>query len=90
MFRILIPGGRVVIVPEGRLEGEGFLRRLISWLFIITGQRFDLEKDGGASELWPRIQNRFLEEGFKVAIERVHLEDSSATIVILDKPFTNN
>ncbi len=39
IHRVLIPGGRLVIVPNGMLTGGGLIKRLIEWLYQITGQR---------------------------------------------------
>lgn len=37
--RVLIRGGRLVIVPSGVLTGSGVWVRLLEWLYHITGQR---------------------------------------------------
>ena len=39
LWRVLKENGRVVIVPEGHLTGDGTIHRLIDWLFAVTGQR---------------------------------------------------
>jgi ubiquinone/menaquinone biosynthesis C-methylase UbiE len=37
--RVLKPGGRLVVVPNGRLEMTNVLARFLEWLYTVTGQR---------------------------------------------------
>lgn len=84
--RILVPGGRIVIVPEARLTGDGLLRRFIGWLFAITGQRTEPANDGWLAQLWVEAERRFRDIGLEATIEKVELEDSEAMVVVLTKP----
>jgi len=38
VWRVLAPGGRLIIVTEGQLRGPWPLRPFIDWLYAITGQ----------------------------------------------------
>ena len=39
VYRVLQPGGRLVIVPIGTLTAGGLLRVALEWAYRITGQR---------------------------------------------------
>jgi ubiquinone/menaquinone biosynthesis C-methylase UbiE len=45
IHRVLRPGGRLIIVVMGYLQGPGALRRLVSWAYRVTGQRHIPEPD---------------------------------------------
>jgi ubiquinone/menaquinone biosynthesis C-methylase UbiE len=84
--RILLPGGRIVLVPEARLKDGGLLRRFIGWLFAITGQRVAPKEDGWLALIWADAESRFLEVGLTTTVEKVELEDSEVMVVMLNKP----
>lgn len=86
LYRILVPSGRVVIVPEGRLKGGGLVRRFIAWLFTITGQRVEPAEQGWLSQLWIEVEGRIQDAGFSIELKKIDLEESEATVVILTKP----
>jgi ubiquinone/menaquinone biosynthesis C-methylase UbiE len=85
LVRVLKPGGRVVIVPEARLVNGGLIRRLIEWLFKITGQRVESDSNSWLAQRWIEVEKRILAAGFKVSLERIDLEDSTVTIVLAVK-----
>jgi ubiquinone/menaquinone biosynthesis C-methylase UbiE len=89
--RVLRPGGRLVIVPEGHLRGSGPLHRFINWLFQITGQRgdtFAVADDG----YWPRHTHAWQQfdfalraAGLQVTVRPLRLRRSAVTVVIAVK-----
>ncbi|MCB8944853.1 MAG: methyltransferase domain-containing protein [Ardenticatenaceae bacterium] len=84
LWRVLRANGRLVIVPEGHLTGDGLVHRLIDGLFAITGQRsgaFDFSED----ELWGMFTRPFREIGFTVEIHTIQMEGSAATVVVATK-----
>lgn len=90
--RVLRPGGRFVIVPEGHLTGEGLLARFITWLYVITGQReatFAVDEEAywpdETSPLWQALRRQMEACGFRLQIERVQLARSAVTVVIAHK-----
>jgi ubiquinone/menaquinone biosynthesis C-methylase UbiE len=89
VYRILRENGRLVIVPEGHLTGDGWLLRFIEWLFVITGQREQPIPAEGETEERPSprlpYQQRFVDAGFTVRFETIRLERSVLTVVIAEK-----
>ncbi len=87
--RILKPGGRLVILPEGHLTGNGPLRRFIHWLFYITGQTVgNGQADPTQSQLeifWGDVENMMEACGFSVDLEEVLLKRSVATVLVAEK-----
>lgn len=88
--RVLKVDGRLVIVPEGHLNGQGHIYRLIDWLYAITGQREGVftEDDGHiwpADALWDPIRQRFAATGFALTIERIQLPRSGVTVLVAEK-----
>jgi len=90
VHRVLVANGRLVVVPEGHLTGQGLLHRLIDWLFRITGQRdgafsVDEAQNWPHPDLWEPFRQRFAAAGFQVNIEQVQLKRSAVTIFITTK-----
>ncbi len=84
VFRLLRPGGRLVIVPEAHLGSRGPLRALIDWLYVATGQRRP-ENEGVAARLstW---QATLAPAGFCVALHEVAAAESIVTIIVAERP----
>lgn len=76
-LRILKPGGRLVVVPNGMLDLANPLTRFLEWLYEITGQRGSWPDD-------PLIAFRTV--GFEVDLVVEKLAGSQAWIVVAVKP----
>ncbi len=89
IYRVLRADGRLVVVPEGHLTGQGLLHGLIDWLFRITGQRSGAfsadEAHNWPGELWTPFRQRFAAAGFRLHIEQIQLERSAVTVLIAEK-----
>lgn len=84
LWRVLKENGRLVIVPEGHLTGNGVVHRLIDWLFAITGQRsgtFELSEKA----LWAAFTRPFREAGFNVDVHTIRLVGSATTVIVATK-----
>jgi len=76
VYRILKPGGRLVVVPNGMLELANPIARFLEWLYQITGQRGP----------WPSDPlDAFRNAGFDSRLIIEKLADSQVWIIIAEK-----
>jgi ubiquinone/menaquinone biosynthesis C-methylase UbiE len=77
LYRVLAPGGALVIIPVAQITGPALPDRLAEWLFRVTDQ---------ASEAWlDPIDRLYRPAGFSVRMERVRLSRSVALVVVAEK-----
>jgi ubiquinone/menaquinone biosynthesis C-methylase UbiE len=74
--RVLVPGGKLVIVPVAWITGRKIRERLAAWLFRVTGQA------GEIGRLLPGMRKRLREGGFEVRHEVVEYPGSQVLLVI--------
>jgi len=79
-WRVLRPGGRLVIIPVAWTVGKTCLDRFSDWLFTVTGQRGTLTES--FSE---RIVTRLGQAGFSVEVFEAELTGSVALVVVAEK-----
>lgn len=77
VHRILQPGGRFIIVPNGEFTGGGLFRSFLEWLYRITGQREDVDA--------PSVEAAFVGQGYRVAVVVEECPRSRSQVVILTK-----
>ena len=76
VYRVLKPGGRFVIVPNGRLTLANPLVWFLEWLYRITGQRGP----------WPGdLLAAFHDAGFEAELRTENLSGSEVTLFIASK-----
>ena len=85
-FRVLRPGGCLVIVVEAQLTGGGPLRVFLEWLYTITGQRQVAHERDQGDQMWFEAWQSFVAAGFDVHLERTILKRSIVTTAIAQKP----
>jgi ubiquinone/menaquinone biosynthesis C-methylase UbiE len=78
--RVLMPGGRLVILPIAWITGKRPLERLAAWLFRFTG-----EAPGKPGELNPELKSLFARAGFEVRKETVQQESSLLLFLLARK-----
>ncbi len=78
LARILLPGGRAVLVLVGQLDGRGALPRFISLLYRLTGQSDQLEADAA-------LRQRFRHPAFALETKIARLDGSAAQLLILTR-----
>jgi ubiquinone/menaquinone biosynthesis C-methylase UbiE len=85
--RVLAPGGRLVVVPEAGLAGDGPLRRLIDAAYRATGQRPATSAPDAALSGWsPLLAEALTAAGFAaVALHTVDLPGGSVLVVCGDR-----
>jgi len=77
VYRVLAPGGRYVIIPNGLLTLGGPIAAFLEWLYRITGQRGP----------WPvDILDAFDKAGFTAQMFEQQLKGSVATVIVAEKP----
>ena len=76
VYRVLQPGGRLVIVPNGELSGRGPVEKTVELAYRATGQR-------GASSV--HIEDRFKSVGFVLSQVVEQGKSSRAEVIIAQK-----
>jgi ubiquinone/menaquinone biosynthesis C-methylase UbiE len=76
VHRVLVPGGRLIVLPVAWITGQGLLHRLAAKLFQATGQA-------------PEWDDRYLEpareRGFEVQVERLTIKASEVLVLVINK-----
>lgn len=75
--RVLVPTGRLVILPIAWITGKRPLEQLAAWLFRITG-----EAPGKPGPISAASRDLFTHAGFEVRSEVVNLNGSQALVLI--------
>lgn len=79
--RVLINGGRLIVLPVAWVTGSGLLDKSAAWLFRVTGQApSDLSREATKQMMEP-----FVRAGFQVQIEQLEVKSSLVLIVVADK-----
>lgn len=76
IYRVLQPGGRLVVVVNGLLTGGGLLRAGLEWAYRVTGQR------GPWS---PEVLAPYLAVGFRLKQAQAVFPRSEALLLIAEK-----
>ncbi len=84
IHRVLRENGRLIIVPEGHLTGQGIIYKFIQWLFKITGQTKD-PFDFSTEYLWQTFTQPMRETGFVTEIHTASFKGSEATVILAIK-----
>jgi len=80
VYRVLQPGGRLVIVPTSRFTGGGVIAKVVDGLYAITGQRGS--RDGNTQEsAW----DVFSPYGFEAHMVEEKCPRSVVTVIIAQK-----
>jgi ubiquinone/menaquinone biosynthesis C-methylase UbiE len=74
--RVLVPGGRLVIVATAWITGKKVFERLAAWLFEVPGQAGAIEK------VLPDMKGRIQASGFKVRHEVVKYSGSRVLVIV--------
>ncbi len=77
VFRVLRPGGRLIVVPNGQLTLTHPIARFLEWLYRVTGQRGPWPVDPLAA---------FRRAGFEAQLIIESIPGSQVWIIIADRP----
>jgi ubiquinone/menaquinone biosynthesis C-methylase UbiE len=80
MMRVLVPSGKLVILPMAWITGTRPLERLAAWLFRISGEAAG--RPGPASAA---LIDRFARLGFEVRSEIVKMKGSQGLVIVAGK-----
>jgi SAM-dependent methyltransferase len=75
--RMLVTGGKLVVVPMAWITGRRPLERLAAWLFRVTG-----EAPGRPGTISTAMRNRLARAGFEVRSELISMRGSQVLVVI--------
>ncbi len=82
IYRILVPGGCLVVVPFAWIDPKGWIGRMLGRLFQLTHQ-----SPPQNDERWKLFfVERFQQVGFYVRLERVELPSGKVFLVLASKP----
>lgn len=76
VYRVLSPGGRLVVLASAALTGKRRSEQTAAWLFKVTGQSSPWEK---------RLLDPLRQSGFYTRLEEVHLKTSLVMIILAEK-----
>ncbi|HEX2993689.1 MAG TPA: class I SAM-dependent methyltransferase, partial [Anaerolineales bacterium] len=76
--RVLVPGGKFVILPGATITGRNIVDRLLAWIFRVTGETPpDLSQI-----LRERSQEPFAKTGFHVGVHEITVKSSLVFIML--------
>jgi ubiquinone/menaquinone biosynthesis C-methylase UbiE len=78
--RVLVPAGRLVILPIAWITGTRPLERLVAWLLRVSG-----EAPGKPGPVSAATMGRFARLGFEVRSEIVELKGSQVLVLVAEK-----
>jgi ubiquinone/menaquinone biosynthesis C-methylase UbiE len=77
IYRVLLPGGEVIVLLTAWIKGKSPSERLASWLFHFTGQ---------APEWTDQFLEPILKSGFQTRVEQLTVQSSVLLVIRAQKP----
>ncbi|MEW6718569.1 MAG: methyltransferase domain-containing protein [Chloroflexota bacterium] len=81
IYRVLIPGGKLIALPSVWITGKRPYERFLAWLYKFTGQ--SLFEEGHAEQY---ITRPFAQVGFQVWVERIRHKSGTLLLMQAQKP----
>lgn len=79
IYRVLVPGGRLVVVAMVWFTGTRLAPRLLRWLFQTTGESREIER------FWPQVAARLESQGFTGRYELVEVGANRVLLLFAEK-----
>ncbi len=76
IYRVLAPGGRLVVLTSALITGRRRREKTAAWLFNVTGQSSPLDR---------RLLEPARQAGFRVKVEEIKLKSSVLILLIAEK-----
>jgi ubiquinone/menaquinone biosynthesis C-methylase UbiE len=80
MKRVLVPAGKLVILPMAWITGTRPLELVAAWFFRVSG-----EAPGMPGSVSAAVEDRFSHAGFEVHSEIVNLKSSQVLVLVANK-----
>jgi len=80
IWRVLVPDGRLVIVPMAWITGTSLLEQLAAWVFRVSG-----ETPGKPGPISGAMKERLVRAGFDVKSEIQEMKGSQVLIIVAKK-----
>jgi ubiquinone/menaquinone biosynthesis C-methylase UbiE len=81
-YRVLVPGGRLVILPGASILGRGLMDRLMAFIFHLTGQT----SPNLSEVLHEKTRDPFAQAKFHVEFHELEIRSSRVFILVATKP----
>jgi len=78
--RVLLPAGKLIILPMAWITGRRPLERLAAWILRVSG-----ETPGKPGPIPEAIRGRFIRAGFNVQSEIVKMKGSQVLVVVAER-----
>jgi ubiquinone/menaquinone biosynthesis C-methylase UbiE len=75
--RVLVTGGKLIVVPMAWITGKRIHERLAAWLFRVTG-----EAPGRPGTISTAMRDRLVRAGFEVRSELIGMRSSQVLVVV--------
>jgi hypothetical protein len=84
--RVLVPSGRLVVIPGAWIIGPGFLDRLVAWIFRVTHQA----PEGPLGLIAGQIRGPLRAAGYDASLQEIRVARSAVLVVIAvpNRPLT--
>jgi ubiquinone/menaquinone biosynthesis C-methylase UbiE len=79
VYRVLVPGGRLVLAPTAWIRGNKSVERFAAWLLRLSGQT------GAARALQPMVAIRFARAGLEARSQIAEAPGGQVLVVIAEK-----
>jgi ubiquinone/menaquinone biosynthesis C-methylase UbiE len=84
-WRVLKPGGKMIILPAAWIAGRGWIDRVAAWLFRATRQAPDWGEVQHLSGWAANLEGPARRAGFRVKVERRDLPSSTLLVICAEK-----